>query len=176
MILLPSYLFLVAVRLVHYNNHFFPNVWTRVLIAIDYKTTVWAHEIRSNMCKTLSKKKKVGLLKKREESASDQTPRWWWCTRTDLLRFFLINAFINPRATRIEKMHRKRRRTRPENSHHPFSPRYKISLVLLYLVLLLLLLLRRRSRRRRRRIQRRERYLCPSRCDLETCDFLRARP
>ena len=136
-------------------------------------------QIRSNMCKTLSpRKKKVGLLKKREESASDQTPRWWWCTRTDLLRFFLINAFINPRATRIEKMHRKRRRTRPENSHQSFSPRYKISLVLLYLVLLLLLLLRKRRRNRiwRRRIQRRERYLCPSRCDLETCDFLRARP
>jgi len=28
----------------------------------------------------------------------------------------------------------------------------------------------------RRRIRRRERYLCSLRCDLETCDFLRARP
>ena len=37
----------------------------------------------------------------RNSPARVKTPR---CTRTGLLRFFLIDALINPRATRIEKM------------------------------------------------------------------------
>jgi len=139
-------------------------------------------QIRSTCVKTLSKKKKIGLLKKREKlaHASQNSPVVMMYSNrpSQVLSHQCIHQSTR-NANRKDAVFRKRRRTRPENSHHPICPRYKISLVLLYLVLLLLLLLlllRRRSSRRRRRIQRRERYLCPSRCDLETCDFLRARP
>ena len=56
------------------------------------------------MCKTPAfQKKKLVYEKKmgRNSPARVKTPR---CTRTGLLRFFLIDALINPRATRIEKM------------------------------------------------------------------------
>jgi len=74
-------------------------------------------------------------------------------------------------ANRKDAIFRKRRRMRPEN----FSSRKSVFLgdtnsALFFLYLVHLLLLR---RRRRRRVQRRERYLCSLRCDLETCDFLR---